>query len=175
MGALASIRGISTPTILGVCPFLFVGVFGHPSFAEENAADVIAAFGLRESAVTVRDLKGWEKPHKIIVVSDSPARAAWLQEVAKDVTIVGARSHAEEMAQIADADGLIGSCDPDVVNAGTKLRWIQTLAAGVEDCLAISKVRNGDIILTADERPQYQRAHHGADPDLDPPNQRLPG
>lgn len=140
-----------TASVLVVFPFLFVGLFGRPSFAEENTANVIAAFGLRESAFGARDMKGWEKPHKI-VISDSSARAAWLQEIVKDVTVVGARSRAEEMAQIADADGLIGSCDPDVVNAGAKLRWIQTLAAGVEDCLVISKVHNGDIILTNMQR-----------------------
>jgi len=86
------------------------------------------------------------------VLSDNAARVAWFQEVAKDVTVVGARSHVEAMAQIADADGLVGSCNPDVINAGAKLRWIQSQAAGVEDCLAIPKVRDGGIILTNMQR-----------------------
>ena len=63
MGALASIRGISTATILGVCAFLLVGLFSHPSFTEENAANVITVLGLRESVVAARDMKGWEKRH----------------------------------------------------------------------------------------------------------------
>ncbi len=151
MGMSASIRGIRTASVLVVFPFLFVGFFGRPSFAEENTTNIIAALGLRESTVAAREMKGWERPHKIVIF-DSPARAAWLQEIAKDVTVVGARSRAEEMAQITDADGLVGSCDPDVVNAGAKLRWIQTLAAGVEDCLAISKVHDGDILLTNMQR-----------------------
>ena len=142
----------SAVKILGVCAFLFVSLFARLSFAEDNAASVIAALGLRESAVAARDMKGWETPHKIVVLSDSAARVAWLQEAAKDVTVVGARSHAEAMAQIGDADGLVGSCAADLIDADNKLRWIQSQAAGVEDCLAIPKVRDGGIILTNMQR-----------------------
>ena len=77
---------------------------------------------------------------------------AWLQQVARGVTVVGAFSPAEVVAQIADADGLVGSCDPDLIKAGAKLRWIQSQAAGVEDCLAVPKVRDGGIILTNMQR-----------------------
>jgi phosphoglycerate dehydrogenase-like enzyme len=147
-----SITGISAAKIFCVGAFLLVSLFARLSFAEEDAASVIAALGLRESVVAARDMKDWEKPHKIVVLSDSAARAAWFQEVAKDVTVVGARSRAEAMAQIVDADGLVGGCDPDLINAGAKLRWIQSQAAGVEDCLAIPKVRNGGVILTNMQR-----------------------
>ena len=147
-----SITGIGAAKIFRVCAFLLVSLFACASFAEEDAASVIAALGLRESVVAARDMKDWKKPHKIVVLSDNAARVAWLQQVAKDVTVVGARSHAEAMAQIVDADGLLGSCNADVINAGAKLRWIQSQAAGVEDCLAIPKVRNGGIILTNMQR-----------------------
>ena len=122
METSVSITGISAAKIFRVCSFLLVSLFACPSFAEEDAASVIAALGLRESVVAARDMKDWEKPHKIVVLSDSAARVAWFQQVAKDVTVVGARSHAEAIAQIVDADGLIGSCNPDVINAGVKLR-----------------------------------------------------
>ncbi len=138
--------------IFRICAFLLVSLVADPSLAEEDPASIIAALGLRESVVAARDMKDWEKPHKIVVLSDSAARVAWFQEVAKDVTVVGARSHAEAVTQIVDADGLVGSCNPDVINAGAKLRWIQSQAAGVEDCLAIPKVRDGGIILTNMQR-----------------------
>jgi phosphoglycerate dehydrogenase-like enzyme len=152
METSVSITRVSAAKTLGVCAFLLVSLFAHPSFAEENVADVIAALGLRESAVAARDMKDWEKPHKIIVWADDATRVAWLQEVANGVTVVGAGNRTAAMSQVADADGLIGSCNADVVNAGVKLRWIQTQAAGVEDCLAIPKVRNGGIILTNMQR-----------------------
>ena len=152
METSVSITRVTTAGTLSVCAFLLASLFAHPAFADEAPAGVIAALGLRESAVAARDMKDWEKPHKIVVLSDSAARVAWLREVAKDVTVVGARNRAEAMAQIVDADGLIGGCDADVVNAGAKLRWFQTEAAGVENCLAIPKVRNGSIILTNMQR-----------------------
>jgi len=145
-------RGISATKILPVCAVLLVSLFAHLAFAEENASSVIVALGLRESPVAARDMKDWVKPRKVVVLSDSVERVVWLQEVAGDVTVVGARSRAEAMAQIADADGLIGSCNPDVISAGAVLRWIQTQAAGVEDCLAIPRVRDGGIILTNMQR-----------------------
>jgi phosphoglycerate dehydrogenase-like enzyme len=152
METSVSITRLSSAKALSICVFLLASLFAHPSFADENVADVITALGLRESAVAARDMKDWEKPRKIVVLSDSATRVAWLQDVAKEVTVVGAANRSEAMAQIADADGLIGSCNADVVNAGVKLRWIQTQAAGVEDCLAIAKVRNGGIILTNMQR-----------------------
>ena len=152
MEASLSIAGIRAAKIFRICAFLLVSLFACSSFAEEDSASVIAALGLRESVVAARDMKDWEKPHKIVVLSDSAARVAWFQEVAEDVTVVGARSHAEVMAQIVDADGLVGSCNPDVINAGAKLRWIQSQAAGVEDCLTVPKVRDGGIILTNMQR-----------------------
>lgn len=150
MATSFSITRISAVKILGVGAFLLI--FAHSSVAEENTASLIAALGLRESAVAVRDMKGWEKPRKIVVLSDDTARLAWLQEVAKGVTVVGAANRGQAIAQIADADGLIGSCNGDVINAGAELRWIQTRSAGVENCLAIPKVRRSDIILTNMQR-----------------------
>jgi phosphoglycerate dehydrogenase-like enzyme len=44
------------------------------------------------------------------------------------------------------------NCDPDLINASAKLRWIQTQAAGVEDCVGIPKVRDGGIVLTNMQR-----------------------
>jgi phosphoglycerate dehydrogenase-like enzyme len=152
METSVSITTIRAGRILGVFALLFVSLFASLSSAEENAASVVAALGLRESAAAARDMKGWQKPRKIVVLSDSADRVAWLQQAATGVTVVGARTRAEATAQIADADGLIGSCDPNVINAGARLRWIQTVAAGVEDCLANPKVRDGGIILTNMQR-----------------------
>ncbi len=152
METSASITGMSAAKICRVCALLLVSLCTRPSFAQDDAANVVAALGLHESAVAARDMKGWEKPRKIVVLSDDSTRLAELREVAKDVDVVGASGPSQAMAQITDADGLVGGCNPALVNAGAKLRWIQTLAAGVEDCLAIAKVHNGGIILTNMQR-----------------------
>jgi len=155
MGAVerrALATGRCVATIFCLCAVLLVSLSVARSFAEENPAGVIAALGLRESDVAARDMKQWEKPRKIVVMTDSTARVAWLQEAAKGVTVVGAPTRREAIAQIADADGLIGNCVADLINAGAALRWIQTFSAGVEDCVAIPKVHNGGIILTNMQR-----------------------
>src|SRR2546430_16994104 len=53
-----------------VCVFLFASFFAYRAFAEENAASVLAALGLRESIVAARDMKDWETPRKIVVLAD---------------------------------------------------------------------------------------------------------
>ena len=132
--------------------FCFASFFTYRAFAEENPASVIAALGLRESIVAVRDMKDWETPHKIVVLADSAERGAWLQQVARGVTVVGAFSPAEVMAQIADGDGLVGSCDPDLIKGRRQAAVDIEPAAGVEDCLAVPKVRDGGVILTNMQR-----------------------
>lgn len=152
MGKRALLRGRTGVAILRICAVLLAGLFAGNSFAEEDSASVIAALGLRESDIAARDMKQWEKPRKIVVMTDSSTRIAWLQEAAKEVSVVGAPSRRDAIALIADADGLIGNCIPDVINAASALRWIQTQSAGVEDCVAIPKVHDGGIILTNMQR-----------------------
>ena len=55
------------------------------------------------------------------------------------------------MQEIADADAFIGNITPEQVRAGKKLRWVQTMSAGVERVLHLSggiDLRDSDIILT---------------------------
>lgn len=120
--------------------------------AEETLAEVVAALGLREGPAPVRDVKGWEKPKKIVVIAEGPERIAWFQVVVKGVTLVPARNPREALAQVADADALVGFCQAEVVNAGAKLKWIHSQQAGVEDCLTVPKVRAGAMLLTNAQR-----------------------
>ena len=134
--------------VLGLALYL-----GSPALhAEEDTAGVIAALGLRESAAPVRTQADWKKPRKIAVLAEGPQRVAWFQEVAQGVTLVAARNPQEALAHIADADAVVGFCQPDVVNAGVKLKWVQTQLAGVEDCIGIPKIRDGGILLTNMQR-----------------------
>jgi len=120
--------------------------------AEEDAAQVVAALGLREGAAPARDFKGWTKPKKVVVLSDGPARAAWFQDAAKGVTIVPVRSPQEAKAVVADADALVGFCQADVIAAGTKLKWVHTQQAGIESCAKIPKIGDGSVLLTNAQR-----------------------
>jgi hypothetical protein len=65
----------SAAKIVLVCVFLFASFFAYCVFAEENAASVIAALGLRESIVAARDMKDWETPRKIVVLADRAVKS----------------------------------------------------------------------------------------------------
>ncbi len=123
-----------------------------PAYAEEDLAHVVAALGLREGTTPVREMKGWLKPKKIVVLAEGPQRIAWFQETVKGVTLVPARNPREALAQVSDADAVLGFCQAAVLNAGVNLKWIHSQTAGVEDCLTVPKVREGGILLTNAQR-----------------------
>jgi phosphoglycerate dehydrogenase-like enzyme len=55
------------------------------------------------------------------------------------------------MQEIVDADAFIGRITPEQVRAGTKLKWVGSMSAGVEQVLHLSggtDLRDSDIVLT---------------------------
>ena len=73
-----------------------------------------------------------------------------LQKSAPQARIV-AVTHATVMQEIADADGFIGDIRPEEVRAGKKLKWVQSMSAGVENFLFLSgsnDLRDSNIVLT---------------------------
>ena len=121
-----------------------------PASAAEagDATSLIEELGLRESAVALRDRPGWAPPAKVVVMGADPARAAWMQEAAPGIAVVGAVDRAAAVREAADADALIGECVPDVIAAGPRLRWVQRMYAGVERCVAIPAFAERGIVLT---------------------------
>ena len=51
------------------------------------------------------------------------------------------------MKEVVDADGIIGTINPDILRAAKKLKWVQVGVAGVERFLT-PELKNSDIILT---------------------------
>ncbi len=119
--------------------------------AEETAAQVATALGLKESPTPIREMKGWTPPHKIVVIVDKPERLAWIQEVVKGVTIAAVTTPKDAFAQIADADAYLGFCQSQLLAAGKNLKWIHSLQAGIEQCLT-PKVREGSVLVTNVQR-----------------------
>jgi phosphoglycerate dehydrogenase-like enzyme len=124
-------------------------IFVEIACAQDNV-DAIAELGLRENAVPAREMKAWRRPTKIVVLIDSPARLQWFQEAVagSKVQLLGAHNPSEFLSLVKGADAVEGICAPDVIEAGSELRWIQTQGVGVENCLAIPRVASGNIILT---------------------------
>ena len=76
------------------------------------------------------------------------ARVAWMQPAAPGVTLVAAPDRAAAVREAADADALIGECVAEVIEAGTRIRWVQRMYAGVERCVAIPAFAERGIVLT---------------------------
>lgn len=119
--------------------------------AADAPASVIEHYGLEQAATPVSERSGWRKPKRILVLSGIPGIVERLQPVAPGVEIVIANR--DDIAkQAANADVAIGFCTPELVAAGKSLRWIQVVAAGVENCVAIPGVRERDILVTNMQR-----------------------
>ena len=87
---------------------------------------------------------------KILVAGQNEETIADWQSASDKVKLVRVSSDTA-MGEIADADAYIGNISPQLVQAGKKLRWVQTLSAGVEQVLHKSgsdALANSDIVLT---------------------------
>jgi len=87
---------------------------------------------------------------KKIVVMGDPNLARELQAVTTRATVVAA-TRDNVIQEIADADGFVGTITPAEVRAAKKLKWVQSMSAGVENDLFLSggnDLRDSNIILT---------------------------
>jgi phosphoglycerate dehydrogenase-like enzyme len=84
----------------------------------------------------------WLAAADIKIVIMSPDRQSWTitpdaltayRNAAKNASIVVAGSREDLAREIVDADGVIGGITPDLFSKAKKLRWVQTISAGVED------------------------------------------
>jgi phosphoglycerate dehydrogenase-like enzyme len=118
----------------------------------QGAADIIARLGLVESATPVRDRAGWQRPKKVLLWNSDPALLPALQAVAPGVELVPAKDAAEAAKLAGGVDAVLGFCTPEVLAAGTRIRWIQAYSAGVERCVSIPALAERSILLTNMQR-----------------------
>jgi phosphoglycerate dehydrogenase-like enzyme len=115
---------------------------------DAETARLVADLDLQESATAVSERPGWTPPRRVVIPAADPGRLAWLQEAAPGVALLPAKDRMEAARLAADADAVIGFCTPEVVAAGSRIRWIQVLAAGVERCVGIPGFAGRGIVLT---------------------------
>jgi len=117
-----------------------------------DAVELIANLGLRASKTDSRDLPSWEKPGKIVVLSDSQKRLDWLGEVAPEAELVGATDMEKLLREISNAQVFVGFCMQPVFKAGVDLRWVQSMSAGVGRCVTDKTLKEREIMLTNAQR-----------------------
>ncbi len=139
--------------LLAVAVFCGVATADQPAvLPEPGAASLVGQLGLQESATPVRELAGWQRPKKVLFWNLSPALLPALQAVAPGVELVPAKDPAEAATLAGGVDAVLGFCTPELLAAGTAIRWIQVYWAGVERCVAIPAMTERKILLTNMQR-----------------------
>lgn len=118
-----------------------------PARAEVSIERLIEEADLQEGPVASRDLAGWRSPQKLIVRGGEDLVAP-LQAEFPGVRLVAAPSVAEALAEVGDADAIIGYCADELIAPADKLVWVQIFSAGVEHCLTVEAIASGDVLLT---------------------------
>jgi phosphoglycerate dehydrogenase-like enzyme len=132
-------------------------VLAAPVVDAAEVDNVIQQLGLREAPTPVRERKGWRAPKKIVVLAPGGLPAA--QRTALSAAAPGAEivdvPDVPSMAKAAtNADIIIGLtspgaiCEPEIINNAKSLRWIHSMSAGVELCVAIPSVMSRDLLVT---------------------------
>jgi len=107
---------------------------------------------LREGESPTKGDDGWTPPTKVLWRNRWPDRIPMLAQVAPGVEIIPFDTAEEALASIEGADAIIGTATPELLAAGTELRWVQVGAAGVERYLKISRLADGEVLLTNGQR-----------------------
>lgn len=129
------------------------------SQAEDQVAARIAAvqamigeMGLRESKVSVNELADWSKPEKVVARIFRPGQLEKLQAVAPGIEIVPVETLQQAVAEVANAQVVLGFCDEALLLKAPGLHWIQVYSAGVDRCVAQPGMHRGGLLLTNNQR-----------------------
>jgi phosphoglycerate dehydrogenase-like enzyme len=121
-------------------------------------------FPLAESAKNAKELiPHWTLPKKIVVIVDTPARTAWLQEaMPSGVTVVGVPNDAAAQKELPDAYAFIlanGDCgfvhgegNADMFKNDPHLEWVHSASGGTDQCLISPQLANGAILLSNSQK-----------------------
>lgn len=128
-----------------------------PSLAADgdgkSVTDLMTKLRIEESSVVAKDRKGWRKPKKIVVLGGVPDRDAFAA-MAPGADVVVVRDTASAVAAMKNADIILGLtsfpgiCEPEILDGAQDLRWIHSMSAGVERCMAVPSVKSRDILVT---------------------------
>jgi phosphoglycerate dehydrogenase-like enzyme len=130
-------KAVFNRTLIGLLAFV---VAASAAAQEDWSTDeFIAATGVRPGPVASRDLPGWS-PHPRILVLGGPGDAGQLAAAYPGATFVHNRT--------AAVDVIVGSCPADLIQESADLVWVQIFSAGAERCLAVDKLRSGEVLLT---------------------------
>lgn len=123
----------------------------------ESLSSLMTRLRVQEAPQPIRENPQWRAPKKVVLLAFGNGRGWEDHEAAfaaatPDAHIVIAKDLAAAVAATADADVLVGFnpeiCSAKLIDADKPLRWLASLAAGVENCMAVPGVRSRNLLLT---------------------------
>jgi phosphoglycerate dehydrogenase-like enzyme len=148
-------RRLTSPVPIGLLLIASVALAADtppPTPASAGVSELIESLGIRVAPTPVRDRPGWKPLQRIMFRGDLPDLAEFLRPVLGGAELVIVKTPEDALAAAPTADAFFGMCTPELVTAGTQVRWIQSFYAGVERCVAIPAVSERNILLTNMQR-----------------------
>lgn len=123
---------------------------------EPEVTRVIERHRLEATPAPVSESPLWRAPRKVLLLEFGArgwaGRADAMRSAAPGVEIVSAGDLAAAVAAAPDADVIMGFnpeiCDPRIIGAAQRLRWLASFSAGVEDCMGVPAVRDQRLMMT---------------------------
>jgi phosphoglycerate dehydrogenase-like enzyme len=150
-------------TLLGVAAALHLSVAlaqspaSAPTGNPEVVANLVKELGIRESDAPARSRKEWRVPKKIVLMGGDPGTRAQRDAFAAilpNAEIVVVPNMAAAVPVMNNADIIVGLtsypgiCEPEIINNAKELRWILSMSAGVERCVAVPAVSSRNLLVT---------------------------
>lgn len=144
------------PTAMAAAAIAMWGAAQAATGAAPELARVLERHRVDAAPAPVRDSPRWRAPRKVVLLQFEADRWAGRVEgfrtAAPGVEVVVATTRAEAIAAVADADAIIGFnpdiCSAAIIDGAKQLRWLASLAAGVDLCMNVPAVKRGDFLVT---------------------------
>jgi phosphoglycerate dehydrogenase-like enzyme len=122
----------------------------------DSTQELVKSLQLIAAPAPVQQRHDWRVPHKVLLLEfgmqDWAPRQAQFARAAPHTQVIVVHNMTEALAQAPGTDVLVGFnpeiCAPRLLAAAPDLRWIESLAAGVENCLAVPGLRERGLLLT---------------------------
>jgi phosphoglycerate dehydrogenase-like enzyme len=125
--------------------------------SSQSVEALIKELGIVEGQAPARSRKEWRVPKKIVLLGADPGTRAQrdaFQEVLPNAEIVVVPNMPAAVTAAANADVIVGLtsfpgiCEPEIIDNAKELRWILSMSAGVERCMAVPSVESRNLLVT---------------------------
>lgn len=162
---IGALKSLATPTVTRTVVFtaaslaaLLVHSAAHATDdSGESLSSIMTRLRVQEAPQPIRENPQWRAPRKVVLLAFGndrgwEGREAAFAAAAPKAKVIVAKDMAAAVAATADADVLVGFnpeiCAARLVDNDKQLRWLASLAAGVENCMAVPGVRSRNLLLT---------------------------